>query len=268
VVRKRVLTANAGRRDPGLDGRRGTFMAAPAEGANPLFRHGGILRVAANRRFLTYTDGTPFYWLGDTWWFCPSDLMPIDGSNKPGIPSAYKLAIATRKRQGFTVVQMDFLDRIKGQSAFADFHRTRTVAPDFWRTVDRYFAVANAAGIIPVIGMGWKGEPLNSEEWRILWRYVVARYGACGVTWLICGEYNVRHTSAAKIAETLRVGAFIKSIDPWKRAMTIHPWYYRGDRRQAWKEAWYDFIMFQGGHGDAPPIDLYYDAWRGRPTRR
>ncbi len=267
VVRQRVLTANAGRHDPGLDGRRGAFTVAPARGENPLFRHGGVLRVSPNHRFLTYTDGTPFYWLGDTWWFCPSDLMPIDGSSNPAIPSAYKHCIAVRRRQGFTVVQMDFLDRIKGKSAFADFARTRTVDVPFWRSVDRYFAVANAAGIIPVVGMGWAGNPLGLDEWKVLWRYMIARYGACGVTWLICGEYNVRNTSDAKIAETLKLGAFIKSLDPWKRAMTIHPWYFRGDRRQAWKETWYDFIMLQGGHGDAPPLDVYYAARKSTPPR-
>ena len=255
------------RRIPGLDGQQGTFSVAPPEGDNPLYRHGGILKVASNHRYLTYTDGTPFYWLGDTWWFCPSDLMPIDGSSNPAIPSAYKHCIAKRRGQGFTIVQMDFLGRIDGKSAFEDFSQTHTVDVSFWQKVDRYMAVANAAGIIPVVGLGWVGRPLFLDEWKILWRYMVARYGACGVTWLICGEYNVQHTSDKKIAETMKLGAFIKRIDPWKRAMTVHPWYFRGDRHQAWREAWYDFIMFQGGHGDAPPLDVYEQAWSSTPMR-
>ena len=255
------------RRVAGLDGQRGTFTAAPALGDNPLFRHGGILQVSANHRYLTYSDGMPFYWLGDTWWFCPSDLVPIDGSSKPGIPSMFKLLIATRRRQGFTVAHWAFLGHIKGKTAFAEFRRTRTVDPDFWHTVDRYVAVSNTAGVVPVIGMGWCGWPLDLEEWRVVWQYVVARYGACGVTWLICGEYNMQAVPDRKIAETMKLGAFIKSIDPWERAMTIHPWAFRGDRRQAWKEAWYDFIMFQGGHGNAPSVETYYEAWREKPTR-
>ncbi len=260
-------TEHQGRRDPGLDGQHGGFTAEPAGGSNPLFLHGGILHVSPNHRFLTYTDGTPFYWLGDTWWFCPSDLMPIDGSSNPKIPSAYKWCIHKRQRQGFSVVQMAFLSRIRGMSAFADFGAAHRIVPEFWRTVDRYIAVANAAGILPVIGMGWAGRPLPLDEWKILWRYMVARYGACSVTWLICGEYNVRGTTDRKIAETLQLGAFIKAVDPWKRAMTIHPWYYRGDRRQAWKQPWYDFIMFQGGHGSPPPISVYLEAYRATPTR-
>ena len=267
TIGTRTSAANSGRRAAGLDAQRGTFTAAPADANNGLFQHGGILHVSADHRYLTYTDGTPFFWLGDTWWFCPSDLLPIDGSSNPDIASAYKRAIATRRRQGFTIVQMDFLDHIRDTSAFADFQRTQTIDVRFWRTVDRYIAVANDAGIIPVVGMGWSGRPLDLDQWRILWRYVVARYGACGISWLVCGEYNVQHVSDRKIAATLQVGRFIKSIDPWKRAMTIHPWYFRGDRRQAWQEPWYDFIMLQGGHGNAPPVDVYADAWRHQPTR-
>ncbi len=267
VQQLRTPAPPADRRVAGLDGRRGAFTAAPAAGDNPLFRHGGVLRVSPDHRYLTHTDGTRFYWLGDTWWFCPSDLVPIDGSSKPGVPSMFKLLLATRRRQGFTVAHWAFLGRLRGKSAFLDFPRTRAVDPAFWREADRYVAAANAAGIVPVIGMGWCGRPLSLKEWRVVWRYAIARYAACGVTWLICGEYNMRGVSKKQIAATMRLGAFIKSIDPWKRAMTIHPWAYGGDRRQAWKQPWYDFIMFQGGHGQAPPVDTYYAAWRSRPTR-
>ena len=65
--------------DTGLAGRKGAFTAQPATGENPLSRHGGILRISADHRYLTYSDGTPFFWLGDTWWFCPSDLVPGNG---------------------------------------------------------------------------------------------------------------------------------------------------------------------------------------------
>lgn len=49
---------------------------------------------------------------------------------------------------------------------------------------------------------------------------------------------------------------------------TIHPWWYRGDKRQAWNETWYDFIMLQGAHVKTPPPHtLYYDAYKfGKPV--
>ena len=33
--------------------------------ANPLHRHGPLLKVGPSGRYLTYTDGTPLFWLGD-----------------------------------------------------------------------------------------------------------------------------------------------------------------------------------------------------------
>ena len=38
-------------------------------GDNPLLKH-GFLRVSANKRHFEHADGTPFLWLGDTWWKC------------------------------------------------------------------------------------------------------------------------------------------------------------------------------------------------------
>ena len=56
--------------DPGnadLHGQTGTLEVSPYEGQNPLMMH-GPLHMAADRRHLEHSDGTPFFWLGDTWW--------------------------------------------------------------------------------------------------------------------------------------------------------------------------------------------------------
>ena len=109
------------------------------------------------------------------------------------------------------------------------------------------------------------------DQLKGLWRYVVARYGAYAVTWLICGEYNQNGgDQAGRVAKTLALGAFIKEQDPYKRAMTVHPWWHAGDKRQAWEQPWYDFIMLQGahaGHGNVPPTAIYRDAWKHQPPR-
>ena len=262
--------------DAGLSGRKGTFTAGPAGGANPLFLHGGILRVSENGRYLTYSDGTPFFWLGDTWWFCPSDLVPFEGSTKPGCPSMFKALVDRRREQGFSVIQMAFLgqmNRSHGVNSFMSLRDSRTLEVAYWRQVDRYMDYANGAGLIPVVGMAFHvGMDKNSlEDWKFLWRYVVARYGAHAVTWLICGEYNQNGGDPpGRVAKTLALGAFIKGQDPHGRAMTVHPWWHGGDKRQAWDQPWYDFIMFQGGHaghGNVPPTALYADAWKRSPPK-
>ena len=262
--------------DTGLAGQKGAFTAQPATGENPLSRHGGILRVSADHRYLTYSDGTPFFWLGDTWWFCPSDLVPIENSTKPGGVSMFKTLIDKRRDQGFTVVQMAFLGNMgksRGVNSFMSLRQERTLDVAYWQQVDRYMDYANAAGIVPVIGMAFHtGMDANSlDDWKFLWRYVIARYGAHAVTWLICGEYNQSGgDQAGRVTKTMELGAFIKEQDPYKRAMTVHPWWHGGDNRRAWEQPWYDFIMLQGAHagqGSVPPTALYQGAWKSQPPR-
>ncbi len=267
VLLSRRNRANIGRHDAGLHGQTGTFTALPTEGDNPLYRHGGFLRTSGNGHYLTYADGTPFFWLGDTWWFCPSDSVPIDGSSNPEIPSAFYDMVGVRKAQGFTTIHMAFLGSMDGVNPYTDAMRGPNLSPAYWQKVDRYMDYANANGLMPIIGMGWAGRPLTPPDWRLLWRHMIARYGAHAVTWLICGEYNVRGVSDELLADNLALGQFIKDTDPYHRAMTVHPWAMGGDRRQAWDQPWYDFIMFQGGHGPAPRTKTYLDAYARQPVR-
>lgn len=248
--------------DGGLDGQGGSIIADEAYGENRLYKHGGFLKVSANGHYLTYTDGRAFFWLGDTWWFCPSDLMPFE--------SCYKLCIDTRRKQGFSVVHMSFLGDMKisgGVSDFRDFPRTERIEPEYWQKADRYIEYANQAGIVPVFGLAFSSgmDGLTLRQWRILWRYAIARYGAYAVTFLICGEYNQAEAGDVnkRVPMVMELGRFIKELDPYKRAMTVHPWWYKGDKRQAWNGSWYDFIMLQGAHVEIPPEhSLYYEAYK------
>lgn len=253
----------------GLAGQRGEFTAGPASGENALYRHGGFLRVSENRRHLVYSDGTPFFWLGDTWWFCPSETVPLEGSSSPRHRSMYRTLIDTRARQGYTVAQMCFLGFMKGAGQIDAPLAWDEKAIARWREADRYVAYANEAGIVPVIGLAFhKGmDRAGLESWKRTWRYAVARLGAYPVTWLICGEYNLNNPKD-RVAKVLALGEYIKSVDPYKRAMTVHAWYHRGERRQAWARPWYDFIMIQGGHDrNGPPPETYLDAWRRREPK-
>lgn len=251
---------------PGLHRQGGRFTALPADGDHAIHRHGGILRVADGGRHLAHPDGTPFFWLGDTWWFCPSDLMPLD--------TAYDRCLETRADQGFSVIQMAFLGGLDTPAGPADpvrQARSGEIIPAYWRQVDAYIERANDRGLIPVFGLAFHSglDGATIEQWQRLWRYVVARLGSYATGFLIMGEYNGDHAgdTDGRPPKALALGRYIRSIDPYKRALTIHPWYYAGDKRQAWAEPWYDVIMLQGGHGGAPPASLYLDAWRQTPPR-
>ena len=73
-----------------------TWWSWPARATIRLYRHGPI-RVARDRRHFEHADGTPFFWLGDTWWKNLCKRMTWEG---------FQELTADRKAKGFTVVQI------------------------------------------------------------------------------------------------------------------------------------------------------------------
>src|ERR1700722_8700699 len=83
--------------DPGLNGVRGTIQVTAYRGKNPLYKHGPI-QVAPDKRYLQHADGTPFFWLGDTWWMGLAKRLQW--------PDEFKALAADRVQKGFNVVQI------------------------------------------------------------------------------------------------------------------------------------------------------------------
>ena len=80
-----------------LHGKTGTMTFSQYEGTNALFRH-GPLQVSRDKRHFEHEDGTPFSWLGDTWWFgiCKRFRWPTD----------FQALTEDRVKKGYTVVQI------------------------------------------------------------------------------------------------------------------------------------------------------------------
>jgi len=60
-------------------------------GDNPLYQR-GKLRVSQDRRHFEFSDGTPFFWLGDTWWKGLCKRLTWEG---------FQQLTADRKKKGF-----------------------------------------------------------------------------------------------------------------------------------------------------------------------
>ena len=82
--------------DQGLHGQSGTLTVGPDDGGNDLLAH-GRLQVSASRRYLEHQDGTPFFWLADTWWMGLCQRLRW--------PEEFQLLTEDRVRKGFSVVQ-------------------------------------------------------------------------------------------------------------------------------------------------------------------
>jgi len=97
--------------DPGLNGKSGEFTAVdwPETGkeANPCRR--GMIRASANGHAFEYSDGTPYFLLGDTWWSVPTFRYKWYGDNKQrpiGPNAGFKDYVRFRRKQDFNCIAM------------------------------------------------------------------------------------------------------------------------------------------------------------------
>ena len=177
-----------------LHGANGDITVVKYEGDNPLYRHGPI-RVSKNKRHFEHTDGTPFFWLGDTWWKGLCKRLTWEG---------FQELTADRKKKGFSVVQIvcgtypDELGLLKpsweNEGGMPYLKKDFSVVnPEYFEYADRRFEHLIDAGITPAIVGGWgRAVGLNAvgtcRATSATYRNLIARYGAYPVIWILGGE--------------------------------------------------------------------------------
>jgi hypothetical protein len=244
------------RADRGLHGRTGTVTIEAYRGDNPLYLH-GPLRVAADRRHFAHLDGTPFFWLGDTWWMGLCQRLHW--------PDEFQTLAADRKAKGFNVVQIvaglypdmpAFDPRGANEAGFPwekDYARIR---PEYFDNADQRLQYLVDQGLMPCIVGAWGYHLpwLGTEHMKEHWRYLIARYAAWPVVWCAAGEgtmpfYNSKHGTEEAVLQKKAWSDVIRSIratDPFGRMITIHP--SRSARATVTDPAILDFDMLQTGH--------------------
>ena len=258
--------------DAGLHGVAGSAEVTASTSANLLFRH-GPLRVAENRRHFTHADGTPFLWLGDTWWKGLCKRMTWEG---------FQELTADRKAKGFNAVQMvcgPYPDENMMEARWENEGGKPYERFDFSVMNPRYFEFADRrikhlvdAGIVPVIVGGW-GRPqaggkstlmqVGLDGFKRHWRNLIARYGAYPTVWIVGGEAKDAYGPWSELAR------FVKETDPFRRPLTYHS---PEHPRQAIKDhAMFDFDMIGIGHQGyqtaAQSLDLMKSCQSQQPAR-
>ncbi len=229
-------------KDPGLNGLKGSLKCiawSDAEKAQNAVRR-GFIRAAGHR--FEYNDGTPFLWIGDTWW----------NWSKRGIEFAsFKKLVDDRAAKGFTIGQLFF----PADNGLPDFARIQRV--------EAFIAYANSKGITVWIHPWWsakdfaqKVSPEKANRW---WRYVISRLAAYNVVWVLAGEYNMNNYGGMGLQFWKDLGTMIRAEDPYKRIIGTHPTppgWTGGEDAPQWstgevlhKEPWLDYNQSQVGHG-------------------
>ena len=238
--------------DEGLNDPTGRFRCEPYEGDNPLYNHGPV-RLSENRRYLVWDDGAPFFWLADTAW---NGVLRADEAD-------WTRYLETRREQDFTAVQFVSTqwrggrEVLEGARAFEGTDHIR-LNPGFFQALDDKVAAINDHGLVAAPVALWTltesdpGQILTEVDAVRLVKYLVARWGAYHVVWLLGGDG--RYQDEAVAARWRRIGNAVfndPQVDRHERLVTMHPC------GQSWVgplfrgEAWFDFIGYQSGHGSS-----------------
>ena len=266
-------TSNAG-----LHAVTGTIDVSPYQGSQPLYQKGG-LRVAANRRHFEHADGTPFFWLGDTWW--------LGLSKRLRWPEDFQQLAADRVAKGYNVIQIiaglypdmgSFDSRGANEAGFPWEKDYTRVNPAYFDMADLRIRHLVDVGLAPcIVGCwGYYLPVLGMERIQRHWRYLIARWGAYPVVWCLAGEgsmpwYASEHRDAEKAAQETgwtQMAGFVRQTDPFHRMITIHP--SRASRDVVTDPSVVDFEMLQTGHSGYKSIprtiELVRQAYDAKPV--
>ena len=255
-----------------LNGKDQSMSVAAYKGDNTLLKH-GFLRVSSDKRHFEHADGTPFLWLGDTWWKGLCKRMTWQG---------FQELTADRKAKGFNAVQivcgpypdenmMEARWENEGGKPYEKIDFS-VVNPKYFEFADRRIKLLVDAGIAPVIVGGW-GRPqgggkstlaqVGLDGFKRHWRNLIARYGAYPTVWIVGGEAKDAYGPWAELAK------YVKETDPYQHALTYHA---PEHPRQAIKDnAVFDFDMVGIGHNGyktaAQSLDLMKSCQLQTPTK-
>jgi hypothetical protein len=245
-------TASSDTKNEGLHGRGGTFECLAPAGTGRFAEHGPVVLSGDGRSFV-HADGAPFFFLADTAW----NGALLSTSDDWGT------YVRTRAGQGFTAVQFVTTQwraapdgDLNGERAYAGTERI-VINPAFFQRLDEKVAALNRAGALAVPVMLWAinggsnpqlnpGVSLPEGQAVLLARYMVARWGADQVAWILGGDADYR---GAKAEKWKRIGRAVFD-DVAHAPVTMHP----GGMQWVWQEfadeKWYGFVGYQSGHGD------------------
>ena len=235
-----------------------TLNVQPYSGNNPHYKH-GVLKVGADQRHFQHADGTPFFWLGDTWWMALCKRLSW--------PDGFETLTADRVHKGFTMVQIvaglypdmePFDERGANESGFPWDRDYTRINPAYFDTADvRIQHLADHGLAACIVGFwGYFIPRMGVEKVKKHWRYLVARWSAYPVVWCLAGEGTMPYylsKTPEQDAETQKHGLtelarYVRSIDPHHHPITIHP--SSSARLCVDDPAVLDFDMLQTGHDD------------------
>jgi hypothetical protein len=212
------------------------------------------LVVCDNSKYLTYPNGKPFLWIGDTAW----ELFHRLDREK-----AVEY-LENRAEKGFTVIQAVVLAESHGLREPNAYGEIPLIDLDPSKPNEKYFEhvdfIVNKAeelglfiGMLPTWGDKVFSEhpgkgPIvfNVENARIYGEFLGKRYKNKPVIWILGGDRNIANLEVLEIWRAMAEG--ISSGDRGRNLISYHPRGESSSSHSLHNEEWLDFNMYQSGH--------------------
>lgn len=222
--------------DPLLNGKTGDFEAIESDNK-------GFIKANPDYPYsFMYSEGSPFFWMGDTIWMDPGyqnfkqyiDTISANGYNNYHTVVTYKM-----------VTNEGGLPFEPTSTTEKDYNRLR---PNYFKEYDKRVFYANSKGVIPQLYFVWSQEfaKFSRSQFERYEKYLIARYAAYNVVWIIAAEYN----EVAMLPEYEYHGNLIFNKDPYKHPISLHP-SGKSSSTDFSGKAWLSYIMQQRGF-DSP----------------
>ena len=214
----------------------------------------GRLKVSDNKRFLTFEDGTPFFYLGDTGWELFHRLNKEETERY----------LENRRAKGFTVIQAVVLAELDGLNTPNAEGNKHLFDNDPLKPNEAYFAhvdwvIKKAAekgifiGMLPTWGDKWNRkwgagpQIFTPENARAYGRFLGKRYrNDPNIIWILGGDRPIEKELHLQIIEAMAEG--LREGDGGAHLISFHPTGGEGSSQNLHNEKWLDFNMRQNGH--------------------
>jgi hypothetical protein len=212
------------------------------------------LRVSDNKRFLVRSDGTPFFWLGDTAWELFHRLTREETEQY----------LKKRAEQGFTVIQAVVLAELDGLNAptpegYRPLNGNDPAQPnaDYFKKVDDVIDLAGKyglfIGLLPTWGDKVNGDRggaiFNPQNAQTYGRFLGERYkNRTNVIWILGGDRAVDKPELLAVWRAMAAGVTEGIGGASRGVFTFHPRGGRSSSTEFHQDAWLDLNMQQTGH--------------------
>jgi hypothetical protein len=212
-----------------------------------------MVRMSANRRFLAYDNGTPFFYLGDTAWELFHRLTLAEAERY----------LRDRAAKGFTVIQAVALAELDGlhtpnMNGDLPLINTDPTQPNeaYFQHIDTVIDLAASLGLqiglLPTWGDKWNQkwgvgpEIFTPASARAYGEYIGQRYASRPIIWILGGDRPIETETQRLIVRAMAEG--VRAGDGGRNLISFHTWGPHSSSEYVHEEPWLDFHMCQSGH--------------------